>query len=507
MRALHYGSMNLDAPLRPPFRRLRHAVLVTLSAALLASVHAQGVTPPAATAPLTLRNLGTPDFAQIAQRYGPAVVNISTSGTRLITADSKDGGANAKGADNDDPTQLFLRKFQEQFGATGASMQIPVNAKGSGFIVSADGLVLTNAHVVAHASEVTVKLTDRREFKAKVLGSDSKTDVAVLKIEAHNLPTVAIGKPSDLSVGEWVLAIGSPFGLDNTVTTGVVSAKSRTLPDDYTVPFIQTDAAINPGNSGGPLFNARGEVVGINSQIYTRSGGYQGLSFAIPIDLAQSVARQIVATGKAAHGVLGVSAQEVTQALADAFRLPKPMGALIADVRPDSAASKAGLQLGDVIIAVDNHPIETSSDLPLWIAMAVPGQQVQLDVLRNGKSMQTRATMEDPALRKPIANATPNVPVLPQLGLAVRPLLPVEQRAAEASYGLMVEGVQEVAEKAGIAPGDILLAINQVPVTSVEQARALLAQAKGSVALLVLHEGDKNFVAMEINQEQRSTAK
>nr|WP_315493818.1 Do family serine endopeptidase [uncultured Rhodoferax sp.] len=485
-------------------RLARTALLALASASLLVSGHAETASPSTAPPP-AIRTLGTPDFTQIVQRYGPAVVNISVSGTRLITADSKDSGTNAKGADSEDPTQLFLRKFQEQFGATGASMQIPVSGRASGFIVSADGLVLTNAHVIAHATEVTVKLTDRREFKAKVLGSDAKTDVAVLKIEASDLPTVAIGKPADLSVGEWVLAIGSPFGLDNTVTTGVVSAKSRTLPDDYTVPFIQTDAAINPGNSGGPLFNARGEVVGINSQIYTRSGGYQGLSFAIPIDLAQSVQRQIVATGHASHGVLGVSVQEVTQALADAFKLPRPVGALISEVRTDTAAAKAGLQTGDVIVGIDGHAILASSDLPLWVAMALPGQQMQIDVLRNGRAIQVLATLEDPSTAKPAADARPNVPVLPQLGLAVRPLLPVEQRAAEARHGLMIEGVQPEADKAGIAPGDILLAINHMPVTSVEQARALLAQAKGSVALLVQHGGEKNFVAMGIKLERQET--
>jgi len=489
------GGMNAFAPSLP--RLARTALIVVASASLLATGHTQ-TTSPASAAPAAIRTLGTPDFAQIVQRYGPAVVNISVSGTRLVTADGKEGGANSKSGESDDPTQLFLRKFQEQFGATGASMQIPVSARASGFIVSADGLVLTNAHVIAHATEVTVKLTDRREFTAKVLGSDAKTDVAVLKIEASNLPTVAIGKPADLSVGEWVLAIGSPFGLDNTVTTGVVSAKARTLPDDYTVPFIQTDAAINPGNSGGPLFNARGEVVGINSQIYTRSGGYQGLSFAIPIDLAQSVQRQIVATGHASHGVLGVSVQEVTQALADAFKLPRPVGALISEVRTDTAAAKAGLQAGDVIVGIDGHAILASSDLPLWVAMAVPGQQMQIDMLRNGKAMQARATLEDPANAKPAPPLMPNVPVLSQLGLAVRPLLPLEQRAADARHGLMVEGVQPEADKAGIAPGDILLAINHVPVTTVEQARTLLVQAKGSVALLVQHEGDKNYIALTL---------
>lgn len=480
-----------------PTPRTRFVLAFLASISLLPHAHAQAIAPaPLATgAPTAMRMQGTPpNFAQIVQRYGPAVVNISVSGTRLVTADGK----NAPSADNEDPAQLFLRKFQEQFGATGASMQVPVNAKGSGFIVSADGLVLTNAHVVAHATEVSVKLTDRREFKAKVLGTDSKTDVAVLKIEARNLPTVTIGTPAELSVGDWVLAIGSPFGLDNTVTTGVVSAKSRTLPEDYAVPFIQTDAAINPGNSGGPLFNARGEVVGINSQIYTRSGGYQGLSFAIPIDLAQSVQRQIVATGHASHGVLGVAAQEVTQALADAFRLAQPMGALIAEVRPDSAAARAGLQLGDVIVAVDGHPILASNDLTLRVAMAVPGQQMVVDVLRNGRSVQTRATLDDPTQRKPAVNTMPEVPTLPQLGLAVRPLLPVEQRAADVRYGLMVEGVQELPHKAGIAPGDILLAIHHVPITAVEQARALLAQAQGPVALLVLRDGVRNFVVVEL---------
>jgi serine protease Do len=366
--------------------------------------------------------------------------------------------------------------------------------------VSGDGLVLTNAHVVAHASEVTVKLTDRREFPARILGVDTKTDMAVLKIDAKDLPTVTLGSPSDLSVGEWVLAIGSPFGLDNTVTTGVVSAKARTLPDDYTVPFIQTDAAINPGNSGGPLFNARGEVVGINSQIFTRSGGYQGLSFAIPIDLAQSVARQIVATGHAAHGVLGVSAQEVTQALATALHLSKPAGALLSDVHAGNAAAKAGLQFGDVIVGIDGHAIETSSDLPLWIAMAVPGQKIRVDYLRRGKAQNTVATLEAPAAAvNAKAGNLPDSPNLAPLGLAVRNLLPLEQRAADTKTGLLVDAVAEgPSTKAGIEPGDILLAINQTPLTSVEQARQLLAKAGKSVAVLVQHGGDKSYLALSL---------
>jgi serine protease Do len=247
------------------------------------------------------------------------------------------------------------------------------------------------------------------------------------------------------------------------------------------------------------LFNARGEVIGINSQIYTRSGGYQGLSFAIPIDLALSVARQIVTTGRATHGVLGVSVQEVTQSLADAFKLPTPMGALISNVRTDSAAAKAGLLFGDVIVAVDGHTILSSSDLPLWVAMAMPGQQLVIDVLRNGQSIQTRATLGDPALVKPAATAanTSHL-VLASLGLAVRPLLPLELRAADTRYGLMIEGILPSADKAGISPGDILLAINQVPVTSVEQANTLLAQAKGSVALLLQRAGQLSFLPVDL---------
>jgi serine protease Do len=494
--------LTLPHPLRTPTYTLLLAALAsTLFMGIPVARAAQELPPaPAATAP-AIRQIGTPDFSQIVNRYGPAVVNISVTGTRLVSAGDKEVlKSSGASPDDSDAMQSFLRKFQEQFGATGASMTVPVRGLGSGFIVGSDGLVLTNAHVVAHASEVTVKLTDRREFPARILGSDAKTDVAVLKIDAKDLPTVTIGSPTDLHVGEWVLAIGSPFGLDNTVTTGVVSAKARTLPDDYTVPFIQTDAAINPGNSGGPLFNARGEVVGINSQIFTRSGGYQGLSFAIPIDLAQSVQRQIVTTGRASHGVLGVSVQEVTQALAKALQLAKPAGALLSHVHAGSAAIKAGLQFGDVIVGIDGHAIETSSDLPLWIAMAVPGQTIQIDYLRNGRAQHTTATLEALAtLPAAPASGVPSTPILAPLGIAVRNLLPLEQRAADTSTGLLVDAVTEGASsKAGIEPGDILLAIHQTPLTSVEQARQLLAKAGKSVAVLVQHGADKSYVAITL---------
>ena len=295
-------------------------------------------------------NAVLPDFPRITQQYGPAVVNISVTGTEKTAMQV------GPEAFNGDPFEMF-RRFQQGHGRM-VPREVPVHGMGSGFIVSPDGIILTNAHVVKDANEVTVKLTDRREFRAKVLGADPQTDVAVLKIDAKNLPVVKLGNVGKrCSVGEWVLAIGSPFGFENTVTAGVVSAKGRSLPDDSYVPFIQTDVAVNPGNSGGPLFNSRGEVVGINSQIYSRSGGYQGVSFAIPIDVASRVKDQIVATGKVQHARLGVTVQEVNQTLADSFKLDRPEGALVASVEKGSPAEKAGLQPGDVIRKVDGQPI------------------------------------------------------------------------------------------------------------------------------------------------------
>jgi serine protease Do len=308
--------------------------------------HAQAAVssaPAVASAAVTPAPAGLPDFAQIADRHGAAVVNISVSGTRKVS-EAESGGF--PGIDPRDPFDEFFRRFQGGGPRGGSTVEQPVRGQGSGFIVSSDGIILTNAHVVRDASEVTVKLTDRREFQAKVLGADPKTDVAVLRIDAKGLPTVPMGSAKALRAGEWVLAIGSPYGFDNSVTAGVVSAKGRSLPDDSMVPFIQTDVAVNPGNSGGPLFNARGEVVGINSQIYSQSGGYQGLSFAIPIEIATQVKDQIVATGKARHAKLGVTVQEVNQSLADSFKLERPEGALVSGIEPDGPADKAGLKSG-----------------------------------------------------------------------------------------------------------------------------------------------------------------
>ncbi|CAN7163809.1 DegQ family serine endoprotease [Acidovorax sp. LjRoot118] len=450
-----------------------------------------------------------PSFAQITAQNGPAVVNISVTGsTRGAQAGGDDDDERptarqqrqAPGIDPDDPFYEFFRRFGVPgAGGGGAQPNVPTHGQGSGFIVSADGLVLTNAHVVKGASDVTVKLTDRREFRAKVLGSDPKTDVAVLKIEAKNLPTVRLGSTRDLQVGEWVLAIGSPFGFENSVTAGVVSAKGRSLPDDSLVPFIQTDVAVNPGNSGGPLFNGRGEVVGINSQIYSRSGGYQGVSFAIPIELADKIKEQIVATGKVRHAQLGVAVQEVNQAFAESFQLDKPEGALVASVTKDSPADKAGLQAGDVIRQVDGQPIVASGDLPAWVGQAQPGQKARLSVWRQGKSVELTATLGDASDKGKNALAKADEAVgKGQLGLSLRPLDADERREVGVSAGLVVEQARGPAAAAGVQAGDVLLAINGAPAKDIEQVRAAMAKAGKSVALLIERNGDKIFVPVRL---------
>ena len=351
--------------------------------------------------------------------------------------------------------------------------------------------------MVRGADEVTVKLTDRREFKAKVLGQDDKTDVAVLKIDATGLPTLPLGNTRTLAVGEWVLAIGSPFGFENSVTAGVVSAKGRSLPDEGMVPFIQTDVAVNPGNSGGPLINASGQVVGINSQIYSRSGGYQGVSFAIPIELALHVKDQIVAHGKVEHARLGVSVQEVNQAFADSFKLPKPEGALVSQVEPGSAADKAGLKSGDVIVRVDGQPVVASGDLPARIGMAKPGDSVKLEVWRQGKAEQLTAQLGG-AKGKTAAVADAGPANQGKLGLALRPLQPQEKAEAKVDGGLVVEQASGAAARAGVQPGDVVVSVNGQPVKDIEQVRGLIAKADKSVALLIQRDGQQLFVPVRI---------
>jgi serine protease Do len=422
-----------------------------------------------------------PDFPLITQRYGPAVVNISVTGRAQPNPDMSD------------PLEFF-RQFQR--GAH--PRDVPVRGQGSGFIVGADGIILTNAHVVKDATDVMVKLTDRREFRAKVLGTDPKTDVAVLKINAGNLPVVSLGSAEALRPGEWVLAIGSPFGFENTVTAGVVSAKGRSLPDDSAVPFIQTDVAVNPGNSGGPLFNARGEVVGINSQIYSQSGGYQGVSFAIPIDLAVKIKDQIVAHGKVEHAKLGVAVQEVNQSLADSFGLERPEGALVANVEKNSPAERAGLKAGDVIRSVNGKSIVSSGDLPAIVGLSAPGDRLAMEVWRQGQKVQLTAELARSSTEKVAAAATPDTGEGARLGLALRPLAPEEKSETGLRAGVVVADVAGPAEAAGVEPGDVVLAVNGTPVSTPEQVKAAVAKSSKSVALLIQRGEDKIFVPIRI---------
>jgi serine protease Do len=448
------------------------------------------VTPPTAVAPGTVT---PPNFTEITRQWGPAVVNITVDGVRKAS--------DAQQGDDEDEAQNPFDFFRGMPGFPGGRQMAPreqaVHGTGSGFIIDPSGIILTNAHVVKDATDVTVKLTERREYRAKVLGADPKTDIAVLKIDAKDLPTVKLGSTRDLQVGEWVLAIGSPFGFENSVTAGVVSAKGRTLPDGSGVNFIQTDVAVNPGNSGGPLFNSRGEVVGINSQIYSRSGGYQGVSFAIPIELAQRIEQQIVAGGKVDHPRLGVMVQDVNQALADSFNLKSPEGALVARVEPGSPADQAGLKSGDVIRSVNGQPIVSSGDLTAQVMMMRSGDKVSLDVLRQGHPTAITAQLSgDQGKDKAQADAGPARQG--KLGLALRPLDPQERSAAGLDGGLVVEQASGPAQRAGVQPGDVVLSVNGVPAKSVDDARKAVEKADKSVALLIQRGEDRIFVPVRI---------
>ena len=429
-----------------------------------------------------------PDFASIVAQNGPAVVNVSVSGTTKATAMSAPG----ENPFGDNP---FFRGTP--FGFQNPNAEVPVQGQGSGFIMSGDGLILTNAHVVRNASEVTVKLTDRREFRAKVVGIDSETDIAVLRIDAKNLPVVRVGNPTGTRVGDWVVAIGSPFGFENSVTAGIVSAKGRSLPGDAYVPFIQTDVAVNPGNSGGPLFNLAGEVIGVNSQIYSRSGGYQGLSFAIPINVAVGVMDQIVTTGHATHARLGVTIQQVNQQLAESFGLKKVEGALVSSVQPDSAAARAGLQAGDVILKFNGSPITASNDLPSLVSQVRPGETAKLQIWRKDGTRELSAVLGK--TEQTVAEEAGGGKAQPQgrLGLAVRPLTTEERSEAKVPGGLLVEGVAGAAEHAGVQPGDIILSVNGTQLKSAAQLRELTAHASKSVALLVQRGDSRIFVPIK----------
>jgi serine protease Do len=431
-------------------------------------------------------SISLPDFSSLVAEQGPAVVNISVSGTARTRLNPFPGF-------DDDP---FFGDFFRRFGVPRGDTRVPVRGQGSGFIVSPDGILLTNAHVVADADEVLVRLTDKREFKAKVVGVDKTTDIAVLRIDAKHLPAVRVGSSQSARVGEWVVAIGSPFGFENSVTAGIISAKSRTLPDEGYVPFMQTDVAINPGNSGGPLFNAAGEVIGVNSQIYSQSGGYQGLSFAIPIEVAMNVERQLLSKGKVNRGKLGVSIQEIDQALANSFGLDRPRGALVASVEAGSPAAHAGIEAGDVILKFNGADIARASDLPVLVAAAGPGTDVSIEIWRKGTSKSLALTTGD--LEMTATADTENGRAAParQLGLALRPLRPDEKRNVAEGYGLAVEAVEDgPAARAGIRPGDIIVAVNGRSVSDVEQVTRSLKSAGN--ALLVQRGNRRMFVAVQ----------
>ncbi len=426
-----------------------------------------------------------PNFRAIVAQQGPAVVGIKVAGMRRVDdrMESGDGG------DEDDP---FFRFFR---GIPGLRMvprgALPFRGQGSGFIVSADGLILTNAHVVRDARQVTVRLSDRREFAAKVLGSDPATDIAVLKVDAKGLPTVTLGDPGSVQVGDWVLAIGAPYGLEQTATQGIVSAKGRSLPGENVVPFIQTDAAVNPGNSGGPLFDASGRVVGVNAQIYSQSGGFQGLAFSIPVDVALKVKEQIVAHGRVEHARLGVTVQDLSAPLAASFGLKAPDGALVAQVQPGSAAAAAGLKAGDVIIAVDGRPVQVAGDVSSRVGQAKPGDRMALTVWRDKAraDIGVRLGHSEPD-RHMAAAGTEGA----TLGLSVRPLQRSELEQAGVDHGLLIEQVSGPAMLAGVQPGDVLLAVNGKPVERIEQVRDVLRAKPNQVALLLARDGQQIFV-------------
>ncbi len=436
-----------------------------------------------------------PDFTELAEKQGPAVVNISI--TQNMRAEH---AMPFPGMQGDEQMQELFRHFGIPGlpGQNGAPQpEYKSQSLGSGFIISSDGYILTNAHVVSDADEVIVKLSDKREFKAKIIGADKRTDVALVKIEATGLPKVTTGDPGKLRVGEWVAAIGSPFGLENTMTAGIVSAKGRALPQENFVPFIQTDVAINPGNSGGPLFNLAGEVVGINSQIYSRSGGSMGLSFSIPIDVALEISNQLKSTGKITRGWLGVVIQELSKELAESFGMKNTHGALVAAVEKSGPADKGGLEAGDVITKFDGKPIGTSADLPRAVGAAKPGKTVAVEILRKSNEktlnivvgeMPTNST-EAAQTNKPVGK-----PEFNRIGLILKELTVQQKKKINGKNGFLVMDAQGVAAQAGVRRGDVILGLNNTEVQSVEQfSKQLASFAAGKTIALLLMRGESTL--------------
>ncbi|PVX77894.1 DegQ family serine endoprotease [Paraburkholderia unamae] len=489
------------------------AVVVALSAGYVAGhrdvsppqviTQAQAAMMPAEAAAKT----GIPDFSGLVETYGPAVVNISAKHVVKQTAMRSGGsGPQQLPIDPSDPFYQFFKHFYGGApgmggdGGSGGGMQpdTPSASLGSGFIISADGYILTNAHVVDGANVVTVKLTDKREFKAKVVGADKQSDVAVLKIDAKDLPTVKIGDPRQSKVGQWVVAIGSPYGFDNTVTSGIISAKSRSLPDENYTPFIQTDVPVNPGNSGGPLFNLQGEVIGINSMIYSQTGGFQGLSFAIPINEAIKVKDDLVKTGHVSRGRLGVAVQSMNQTLANSFGMDKPHGALVSSVDASGPAAKAGLKAGDVILSVNGEAVDDSSDLPSLIAGMKPGTKADIQVWRDKGTKSLTATIGALGDAKVASDEAPQSQMQGRLGVAVRPLTPEEKSNDSLDHGLLVEQAGGAAANAGVQPGDVILAVNGRAVANADQLKQMISKAGNSIALLIQRDDAQIFVPVDL---------
>ncbi|MDB6086605.1 MAG: degP [Gammaproteobacteria bacterium] len=446
---------------------------------------------PTSPAPPAARVTGLPDFSGLVAETGAAVVNIS------VTEKAQKPGTGEPG-EGDDPLSQFFHRFQ----MPNPEHAPPSHGIGSGFIVSPDGYVLTNAHVVADASEVTVKLTDRREFAAKVIGVDKRSDVALIKIAATDLPFVHFGDPARIRPGQWAIAIGSPFGFENSVTAGVVSAVNRPLPPDESGSsynsFIQTDAAVNPGNSGGPLFNLDGQVIGINSQIYSRTGGYMGMSFAIPIDVALNVKDQLLKNGKVNRSRIGVAVQDMSQPLSQSFGMATPHGALVSAVEPNSPGERAGLKPGDIITSVNGRNIEHSQDLPAVISQLPPGTEAQLGIWHNRKP--TEVMVKTVLLEDNPAQAAKNSGEDGggKLGLAVRPLKPDEQKELHTRGRLVVEDVTGPALAAGLQAGDVLLGVNGSSVATVTDLKREVARAGHSVALLIQREEAQIYIPVDL---------
>ena len=447
---------------------------------------------------------GLPEFTELVETYGPAVVNIST------TQKKGQGGRAPYGLQipdipEDSPFYEFFKRFFDEQGKQPerGPEEYRTESLGSGFIVSEDGYVITNHHVIRGAEKVIVRLGDRREFVAEVVGSDERSDLALLKIDARDLPAVRIGKSERLKVGEWVLAIGSPFGFEASATAGIVSAKGRSLPSDNYVPFIQTDVAINPGNSGGPLFNLDGEVVGVNSQIYSRTGGFMGLSFAIPIDMAMDVVEQLKASGKVSRGWLGVLIQDVTHELAESFDMDRPRGALVAQVLPDSPAAQAGVQVGDVILRFAGDEVEHSSDLPPIVGRTRAGTEARMKVLRNGREITldvTIAELPDDDTLQAAVGRSPDTAAVERIGLSVKELTAQQREELQVpENGVLVTEVKEgPAYAAGVRQGDVILMLNNTQVTDAEVFKELVSNLPKdkTVPLLVHRQGSPLFLAL-----------